>query len=54
MDRISAGEEVEEVSPDKEKVGPDVQTPVVHEDIGVEPPQPQFVMEMPSISPIDL
>lgn len=54
MDRISAGEEVEEVSTDKGKVGEGEKTPVILEDLGVEPPQPQFVMDMPSISPIDL
>lgn len=54
MDRISAGEEVEEISQEKEKVGESEKIPVVQEDLGVEPPQPQFVMDMPSISPIDL
>jgi splicing factor 3A subunit 1 len=54
MDRISAGEEVEEVSLDKPKAGEGEITPVVQEDLGVEPPQPQFVMDLPSISPIDL
>ena len=54
MDRISAGEEVEEAPQDKEKVGEGEETPVVQEDLGAEPPQPQFVMDMPSISPIDL
>jgi len=54
MDRISAGEEVEEVSQDKAKAGEEEKMPVVQEDLGVEPPQPQFIMDMPSISPIDL
>ena len=53
MDRISAGEEVEETSQDKAP-GESENVPVVQEDLGVEPPQPQFVMDMPSISPIDL
>lgn len=53
MDRISAGEEVEEVPEDKATVEGE-KAPVVQEDLGVEPPQPQFVMDMPSISPIDL
>ncbi|KAF8448033.1 Pre-mRNA splicing factor PRP21 like protein-domain-containing protein [Boletus edulis BED1] len=52
MDRISAGEEVE-VPQEKVMTGIE-QAPVVQEDLGVEPPQPQFVMDMPSISPIDL
>lgn len=54
MDRISAGEEVEEVSPDKGKVEEGEKMPVIQEDLGLEPPQPQFIMDMPSISPIDL
>ena len=53
MDRIAAGEE-EEISQDKEKVGEGEETLVIQEDLGVEPPQAQFVMDMPNISPIDL
>ncbi|KAG6376084.1 Pre-mRNA splicing factor PRP21 like protein-domain-containing protein [Boletus reticuloceps] len=52
MDRISAGEEVE--APQEKVMTGIEQAPVVQEDLGVEPPQPQFVMDMPSISPIDL
>lgn len=54
MDRISAGEEAEEVSQDKEKVEEGEKIIMTQEDLGVEPPQPQFVMDMPNISPIDL
>lgn len=53
MDRINAGEDIEEGQPEKESVlvGEKV-TPQV--DAGVEPPQPQFVLDIPNISPIDL
>ncbi|KAH7889771.1 Pre-mRNA splicing factor PRP21 like protein-domain-containing protein [Phlebopus sp. FC_14] len=51
MDRIAAGEEVEESPPDKGE-GEKVTAPP--EDLGVEPPPPQFVMDLPNISPIDL
>ncbi|KAI6111493.1 Pre-mRNA splicing factor PRP21 like protein-domain-containing protein [Pisolithus thermaeus] len=53
MDRIAAGEEIEEVQPDKERTeGVDKVKPL--EDVGVEPPQPQFVLDIPNITPIDL
>lgn len=53
MDRIDAGEELEEGQPEKEKAefGETVTKQV---DVGVEPPQPQFVLDIPNISPIDL
>ncbi|KIJ69484.1 hypothetical protein HYDPIDRAFT_24321 [Hydnomerulius pinastri MD-312] len=54
MDRISAGEELEEAPQEKEKTEGEEEKPVEQEDIGVEPPQPQFVMDIPNISPIDL
>lgn len=54
MDRIAAGEEAEEATPEREKEEGKEMTPAVQEDVGVEPPQPQFIMDMPNISPIDL
>jgi splicing factor 3A subunit 1 len=54
MDRVAAGEDIEEAGQEKGKVEDAEQMPVVQEDLGVEPPQPQFVMDMPNISPIDL
>ncbi|KAH7930849.1 hypothetical protein BV22DRAFT_1138400 [Leucogyrophana mollusca] len=54
MDKIAAGEEVEEAAPEKEKPDGTEATPVVQEDIGVEPPQPQFILDLPNVSPIDL
>jgi len=53
MDKIAAGEELEGVSEEKEKTEGVKETPVIPEDMGVEPPQPQFVMDMPNVSPID-
>ncbi|KAI6028332.1 Pre-mRNA splicing factor PRP21 like protein-domain-containing protein [Pisolithus orientalis] len=53
MDRISAGEELEEVQPEKERTeGVEIAKPP--EDVGVEPPQPQFVLDIPNITSIDL
>lgn len=53
MDRIDAGEELEEGQPEKEKVeSGEIITKQV--DVGVEPPQPQFVLDIPNISSIDL
>ncbi|EGN96000.1 hypothetical protein SERLA73DRAFT_93926 [Serpula lacrymans var. lacrymans S7.3] len=54
MDRISQGEVIEEGTLDKEKPEGVEQVPIVQEDIGLEPPQPQFVMDLPNISTIDL
>ncbi|EIW85252.1 hypothetical protein CONPUDRAFT_117951 [Coniophora puteana RWD-64-598 SS2] len=55
MDRIAAGEEVDEGGSEKAKPATIVeQAPVVQEDLGLEPPQPQFVIDLPSISPVDL
>ncbi|KIJ17348.1 hypothetical protein PAXINDRAFT_162225 [Paxillus involutus ATCC 200175] len=54
MDRVAAGEDLDEPGQEKGKVEPMETMPVVQEDVGVEPPQPQFVMDMPNISPIDL
>lgn len=54
MDRIAAGEELDDSSEEKEKTTGVEETPVVPEDLGVEPPQPQFAMDMPSVSHIDL
>jgi splicing factor 3A subunit 1 len=54
MDKIAAGEELDDSSQEKEKVAGVEETPIVPEDLGVEPPQPQFVMDMPNVSHIDL
>jgi splicing factor 3A subunit 1 len=54
MEKIEAGEELEDTSQEKEKVDGVEETPLIPEDLGVEPPQPQFAMDMPNVSPIDL
>ncbi|OAX41319.1 hypothetical protein K503DRAFT_767789 [Rhizopogon vinicolor AM-OR11-026] len=54
MDKIAAGEELEDNSQEKEKTAGVEEMLVIPEDLGVEPPQPQFVMDMPNVSHIDL
>jgi splicing factor 3A subunit 1 len=54
MDKIAAGEELEDTSQEKEKTAGVEEMPLIPEDLGVEPPQPQFVMDMPNVSHIDL
>ncbi|KAG6335876.1 hypothetical protein ID866_3213 [Astraeus odoratus] len=53
MDRIAAGEEPEEAQPEKEQIQSG-EIAVPQEDLGVEPPHSQFILDMPNISPIDL
>jgi len=54
MDKIAAGEELEDTSQEKEKTTGMEELPVIPEDLGVEPPQQQFAMDMPNVSPVDL
>lgn len=54
MEKIEAGEELDDTSQEKEKVDGVEEMPMILEDLGVEPPQPQFAMDMPNVSPIDL
>lgn len=53
MDRIAAGEELEEGQQEKEKTETG-ETVTKQVDLGVEPPQPQFVLNIPNLSPVDL
>ncbi|KAG1800831.1 Pre-mRNA splicing factor PRP21 like protein-domain-containing protein [Suillus plorans] len=54
MEKIEAGEELDDTSQEKEKVDGVEEIPMILEDLGVEPPQPHFAMDMPNVSPIDL
>lgn len=61
MDKVTRGELDEDVAmKDGAKEGEGVaeaekvEGNKVEEDVGVEPPSPEFVLELPSISPIDL
>jgi splicing factor 3A subunit 1 len=56
MDNIAQGDLGDEASPEKEGKGDGngVTDPVAHVDAGQEPPAPEFIMDLPNISPIDL
>lgn len=56
MDKIAAGDLGDETSADKDgKAEDDAEAqPLVPMDIGVEPPTPEFIMDLPNISAIDL
>ncbi|KAF5386756.1 hypothetical protein D9615_001817 [Tricholomella constricta] len=53
MDRINRGE-VDEVSPEKDGKTEGEAEPAEKIDVGVEPPPPEFIMDLPNISSIDL
>ncbi|KAG5639602.1 hypothetical protein H0H81_010804 [Sphagnurus paluster] len=53
MDKINRGE-VDEATPDKEGEAKDEEQPSQRQDVGIEPPHPEFIMHMPNISSIDL
>jgi splicing factor 3A subunit 1 len=56
MDRIAQGDLGDEASPEKEgKADGDGETePAIQIDVGQEPPAPEFIMDLPNISSIDL
>lgn len=56
MDKIAAGDLGDETSADKDgKAEDDAEAqPLVPMDIGLEPPTPEFIMDLPNISAIDL
>lgn len=56
MDRIAAGDIGDDAAPDKDgkMEGEGEAQPVAAVDIGKEPPTPEFIMDLPNISAIDL
>lgn len=56
MDKVAQGDLGDEATPDKEAKGDGEGSaePAEFVDIGLEPPPPEFIMDLPNISSIDL
>jgi splicing factor 3A subunit 1 len=56
MDKISQGDLADDSAPDRAErgVGEGAAEPPAAVDIGKEPPVPEFIMDLPNISAIDL
>lgn len=54
MDKIAQGDLGDETAQDKGEKGDGEEEPAQPVDIGVEPPPPDFIMDLPNISSIDL
>ncbi|KAJ7632416.1 Pre-mRNA splicing factor PRP21 like protein-domain-containing protein [Roridomyces roridus] len=54
MDRVAQGDTGEDSAPDKDGQGNGDAEDAEPVDVGVEPPPPEFIMDLPSISAIDL